>query len=46
VKLPTDRDGRAVDPTLTTYSVQLKTQILTRGGASYTYLDQARAVRE
>jgi arylsulfatase A-like enzyme len=46
VKLPTDRDGRAVDPKLTTYSVELKTQILTRGGASYTYLDQARAVRE
>jgi arylsulfatase A-like enzyme len=46
VKLPTDRDGRAVDPTLTTYSVELKTQILTRGGESYTYLDQARAVRE
>ena len=46
VKLPTDRDGRAVDPKLTTYSVELKTQILTRGGVSYTYLDQARAVRE
>jgi len=37
MKLPTDRDGRAVDPKLTTYSVELKTQILTRGGASYTY---------
>ena len=28
------------------YSVELKTKILTRGGASYTYFDQARAVRE
>jgi arylsulfatase A-like enzyme len=46
VKLPTDGDGRAGDPKLTTYSVELKTQILTRGGASYTYFDQARALRE
>jgi hypothetical protein len=46
VKLPTDGDGRAVDPKLTTYSVELKTQILTRGGASYTYFDQARALRD
>jgi arylsulfatase A-like enzyme len=46
VKLPTDLDGRAVDPKLTSYSVELKTKILTRGAASYTYFDQARAVRE
>jgi arylsulfatase A-like enzyme len=46
VKLPTDLDGRAVDPQLTSYSVELKTKILTRGAASYTYFDQARAVRE
>ena len=46
VKLPTDSDSRAVDPKLTTYSVELKTKILTRGSASYTYFDQARAVRE
>jgi hypothetical protein len=46
VKLPTDLDGRAVDPKLTRYSVELKTKTLTRGGASYTYFDQARAVRE
>jgi hypothetical protein len=37
VKLPTDLDGRAVDPKLTKYTV---------GGASYTYFDQARAVRD
>jgi arylsulfatase A-like enzyme len=46
VKLPTDLDGRAVDPRLTSYSVELKTKVLTRGGESYTYFDQARAVRE
>jgi hypothetical protein len=46
VKLPTDDDGRAADPKLTTYSVELKTQILTRGGASYTYFDEARALRD
>jgi arylsulfatase A-like enzyme len=46
VKLPTDVNGQAVDPNLTQYFVELKTKILTRRGASYTYFDQARAVRE
>jgi hypothetical protein len=46
VKLPTDRDGRGVDPNLSRYSVELKTKILTRGASSYTYFDQAKAVRE
>jgi hypothetical protein len=46
VKLPSDLDGRAVDPKLTRYSVELQTKILSRGGASHTYFDQARAVRE
>ncbi len=46
VKLPTDLDGRTIDPNLTTYSVELRTKILTRGGASYIYFDQARAIRE
>ena len=46
VKLPTDLDGRSVDPNLSSYSVELKTKILTRGAASYTYFDQAKAVRE
>jgi arylsulfatase A-like enzyme len=46
VKLPTDLDGRAVDPKLTRYSVELRTKILTRGGASYTYFDEARAIRD
>jgi hypothetical protein len=46
VKLPTDLDGRSVDPNLSSYSVELRTKILTRGAASYTYFDQAKAVRE
>ncbi|MGZ6098109.1 MAG: hypothetical protein ACXWLL_06925, partial [Myxococcaceae bacterium] len=46
VKLPTDLDGRTLDPNLTTYSVELRTKILTRGGTTYTCFDQARAIRE
>ena len=46
VKLPTDLDGHMIDPKLTTYSVELRTKVLTRGGASYIYFDQARAIRE
>jgi hypothetical protein len=46
VKLPTDLDGLTVDRKLTRYSVELQTKILDRGGASYTYFDQARAVRD
>src|SRR3954465_15090084 len=32
VKLPTDLDSRTTDPSLTTYAVELKTKVLTRGG--------------
>ena len=46
VKVPTDLDGRAVDPKLTKYCVELTTKILTRGRANYTYYDRARAIRE
>jgi arylsulfatase A-like enzyme len=46
MKLPTDLDGRSIDPKLTTYSVELNTKFLTREEATYTYFDQARAVRE
>jgi hypothetical protein len=46
MKLPTDLDGRSIDPGLTTYSVELTTKTLTRGNSSYTYFDQARAIRE
>ena len=46
VKLPTDLDGMTIDSKLTRYSVELKTKILSRGGSSYTYFDQARAIRE
>jgi arylsulfatase A-like enzyme len=46
VKLPTDLDGRAIDPGLTAYSVELTTKILSRRGISHIYFDQSRAVRE
>jgi arylsulfatase A-like enzyme len=46
MKLPTDLDGRTIDPNLTTYSVELRTKSLTQGGTSYMYFDQARAIRE
>jgi hypothetical protein len=46
VKLPTDLDSRTTDPNLTSYAVELKTKVLTRGGKSYTCFDQAKAVRE
>ena len=46
VKLSTDLDGRTIDPNLTTYSIDLRTKLLTRGGTSYIYFDQARAIRE
>jgi arylsulfatase A-like enzyme len=46
IKLPTDLDGSTVDPSLSKYSVELNTKILTRGRVSYTYFDHARAVRE
>ena len=46
VKFPTDLDGRSTDRNLTSYSVELKTKSLTRGGTSYTYFDHGKAVRE
>jgi arylsulfatase A-like enzyme len=46
VKLPSDLDSQTIDPDLSTYSVELRTKILTKGGTSFTYFDQARAVRE
>jgi hypothetical protein len=46
IKLPTDVDGQAVDPKRSVYSVELRTKVLTKGGTSFMYFDQARAVRE
>lgn len=46
MKLPTDLDSRSTDPSLTKYAVELKTKVLTRGDKSYTYFDQAKAIRE
>jgi hypothetical protein len=46
MKLPTDLDGRSNDPSLTTYAVELKTKVLSRGDEGYTYFDHAKAIRE
>jgi hypothetical protein len=46
VKLPTDVDGRTIDPMLTTYFVELTTKALSRKGGSWLYFDRAKAVRE
>jgi hypothetical protein len=46
MKLPIDLDNRSIDPNLTTYAVELKTKVLTRGGKSHTYFDHAKAIRE
>ncbi|MFL6305081.1 MAG: alkaline phosphatase family protein [Candidatus Sulfotelmatobacter sp.] len=46
IKLPTDLDRQALASNLSRYSVELKTKVLTRGSASHTYFDQARAIRE
>jgi hypothetical protein len=46
MKLPTDVDGRSIDPSLSTYSVELTSKILTRGSTRYSYFDQAKAIRE
>jgi hypothetical protein len=46
IKMPTDLDSRNTASTLTSYAVELKTKLLTRGGKSYTYFDQAKAIRE
>ena len=46
MKLPTDLDSRDIDSSLTTYAVELKTKVLTRGDTSYAYFDYAKAIRE
>ena len=44
--LPTDLDGGAIDRARTTYAVELVTKTVSRGGVSYAYFDQAKALRE
>jgi len=46
IKLPTDVDGRSIDPLRTSYVVKLKTKRLSRNGASWVYFDEARALRD
>lgn len=46
-KVPTDPSGATNDSTLPlgTYSIDLRIKLLSRGGKSWTYFDQAKAVR-
>ena len=44
--LPTDPDGRAVDPGATRYRIELRTKTLRSGSTTATYLDWARAIRD
>jgi hypothetical protein len=46
MKLSIDLDSRSIDPNLTTYAVELKTKVLTRGGKRHTYFDYAKAIRK
>jgi arylsulfatase A-like enzyme len=46
IKPPTDLEDKTVDPNLNTYSVELRTKVLTKGDMSLTYFDQAKALRE
>jgi arylsulfatase A-like enzyme len=47
MKLPTDLGWPVlIHPNLTKYSVELKTKVLSSPGASYTYFDHAKAIRE
>ena len=44
--LPTNPDGRALDPHRTRYRIELHSKVLRWQGQSATYLDWARAVRD
>src|SRR5262249_21399587 len=46
VKMPTDPDGKDVDKDKTAYTFHLRTKILSYRGATYTYFDQAKVMRE
>jgi hypothetical protein len=45
VRLPTDPDGKDVDPGKSTYSFELRTKSLTHGSAKWVYYDSAKATR-
>jgi len=45
IRLPTDPDGKDVDPRKSSYTFELRTKTLRYGGKTYTYLDSAKAVR-
>lgn len=45
IKLPTDTDGRTIDRARSSYLVELRTKTLTRNGKTWSYFDEARAIR-
>ncbi|HKA87109.1 MAG TPA: alkaline phosphatase family protein [Haliangiales bacterium] len=45
VRLPTDPDGKDLDPGKSSYTFELRTKVLTYGGATFTYFDSAKAIR-
>jgi arylsulfatase A-like enzyme len=45
VARPTDPDGKDVDPSKTTYTVELRTKRLVHQGKTYVYFDSAKAIR-
>jgi len=46
VRASTDPGGQAIAPGINRYTIELRTKVLTRSTASYTYFDQAKAFRE
>lgn len=45
-KLPTDPNGRDIDPDRKEYTIELHTKALSYQGKTYTYFDSAKAVRQ
>src|SRR5262249_24925112 len=45
VRLPTDPDGKDLDPGKSSYTFELRTKVLTYGGATFTYFDSAKRIR-
>jgi arylsulfatase A-like enzyme len=46
VKMPTDPNGHDVDPDKTSYTIELRSKLLSYRGRTYTYFDSAKAIRQ
>ena len=46
MQLATDPDGKDIDPTKSTYAVELQIKRLYQQGRDYVYFDQAKAIRK